>query len=126
MKQSPNLRDPNVEAKQGKPTPTKLAQDFFDTHYKQTYGSEWHSIRLALFSKPKFAAVVNNLSVKDEIIHDLKTLGCLSLKELYNEGKLVTFGKHYVYFQFQSTNKSSWSNKVDILEHFSDKICSKI
>ena len=64
------------------------AQDFFDTHYKQTYGSEWHSIRLALFSKPKFAALVNNLSVKDEIIHDLKTLGCLSLKELYNEGKL--------------------------------------
>ena len=88
MKQSPNLRDPNVEAKQGKPTPTKLARDFFDTHYKQTYGSEWHSIRLALFSKPKFAALVNNLSVKDEIIHDLKTLGCLSLKELYNEGKL--------------------------------------
>jgi len=85
LKQSPNLRDPNVEAKQGKPTPTKLARDFFDTHYKQTYGSEWHSIRLALFSKPKFAALVNNLSVKDEIIHDLKTLGCLSLKELYNE-----------------------------------------
>ena len=82
------------------------AQDFFDTHYKQTYGSEWHSIRLALFSKPKFAALVNNLSVKDEIIHDLKTLGCLSLKELYNEGKLQGVQGQTFMFQFTLRDKN--------------------
>ena len=81
---SPNLR--KVQPTGGKVKPTKLALDFFDSHYKQTYGQDWHSIRLALFSKPKFAAVVNNLSAKDEIIQELKDLGCLSVRDLYNEG----------------------------------------
>ena len=89
MKHSPNLRDvkPNEKSSGKSPNATKLALDFFDSHYKQTYGSEWHSIRLALFSKPKFAALVNNLSAQEEIIEYLKAQGCLSIKDLYNEGK---------------------------------------
>ena len=89
LKHSPNLRDvKSNEKSSGKsPNATKLALDFFDSHYKQTYGTDWHSIRLALFSKPKFAALVNNLSSKEEIIEELKAQGCLSIKDLYNEGK---------------------------------------
>ena len=75
----------------GKDKPTKIALDFFDSHYKQTFGQEWHSIRLAMFSKPKFAAVVNNLSSKEEIIQELKELGCLSIQDLYNEGEFNKF-----------------------------------
>ena len=94
LKNSPNLRDgkPN-EKSSGKAAPkaTKLALDFFDSHYKQTYGTDWHSIRLALFSKPKFAALVNNLSSKEEIIQELKELGCLSIQDLYNEGEFNKF-----------------------------------
>ena len=103
MKNSPNLRDvkPN-EKSSGKSAPkaTKLALDFFDSHYKQTYGTDWHSIRLALFSKPKFAALVNNLSSKEEIIEELKAQGCLSIKDLYNEGKNLL----YVYHIFVCTD----------------------
>lgn len=85
MKLSPNLQK---EAKaQGKPTASKLARDFFDSHYKQVYGAEWPSIRLALLSKPKFAAMVNNFSNKDEVIEELTKLGCINIKDLYAEGK---------------------------------------
>jgi hypothetical protein len=73
--------------KQERPPPTKLAMNFFDDHYKQTLGPEWHSIRLALLSKPKFAALVNNFSDKTSVSEELKSLGCLSLKELFNNGE---------------------------------------
>ena len=80
---SPNLR----KEKHEKPTGTKLAQDFFDTHYKQVYGSDWHRIRVALLSKPKFAALVNNFSEKEETIEKLESFGCLNIKNLFNAGK---------------------------------------
>ena len=76
---------------QGKPKPTKLARDFFDTHYKQVFGPNWPKIRLALLSKPKFAAMVNNFSCKEEIIGDLQKLGCINIKDLYAEGKIFKF-----------------------------------
>lgn len=87
LKLSPNLQ--NIQGGV-KPAATKLAIDFFDGHYKQVYGSDWHSIRLALYSKPKFAAMVNNFSAKDEIMENLVNLGCVNIKDLYYQGMLTT------------------------------------
>lgn len=83
LKLSPNLQ--NIKGGV-KPSATKLAIDFFDSHYKQIYGSEWHQIRLALYSKPKFAALVNHFSVKDEVEESLRSLGCVSIKDMYYQG----------------------------------------
>ena len=85
LKQAPNLRKVSHDP----PKKTKKAIDFFDVHYQQIYGSAWHSIRLALFSKPKYAALINNFSAKDDIVQDLKSRGCLSIKDLYCQGKLL-------------------------------------
>ena len=79
LKESPNLRkNQNGDKKNA----TQTARDFFDNHYKQIYGPDWHSLRLALFSKPKFAALVNNFSATEEIIDELKSKGCLNIKHL--------------------------------------------
>jgi len=44
-----------------------LALAHFDDVYQKNFGIGWHSIRLALLSKPKFCAVINNLSDKEAI-----------------------------------------------------------
>ena len=81
LKQFPNLRE---ASKQGKTPVTKTALNFFDNHYKQVFGPEWHAIRLALLSKPKFAALLNNFSDKDTVSEKLKSQGCQSIQEIYN------------------------------------------
>lgn len=83
MAQAVNL---TKEKKGGKKAPSEVAIEFFDKHYKQVYRDEWPSLRLSLLSKPKFAAVVNNFADKEETIEELKSKGCLSIKEIYNQG----------------------------------------
>ncbi len=43
-------------------------------------------MRLALLSKPKFAAVVNNFSDKETVCDELTAHGCVNLKDLFLEG----------------------------------------
>ena len=93
LRLSPNLRHEKQHG--GKTPPTQLAQDFFDTHYKQVYGSQWHSMRLALLSKPKFTAMVNNFSAKDETMTYLKSQGCMNIKDLHNEGKASWIWRYF-------------------------------
>ena len=87
LKQSPNLQKHAVN--QGKIPVTKKALNFFDNHYKQIYGEDWHTMRLALLSKRKIAALVNNFSEKEVISEEMKSIGCLSVQEIYNQGKLI-------------------------------------
>ena len=84
LKLSPNL-EKNAK-KQGKMPATQKALNQFDIHYKQVFGSEWHSMRLAMLSKKKFAALINNFSDKMATIEELKALGCLNMQEIYRQG----------------------------------------
>ena len=61
---------------------TQKALNQFDIHYKQVFGSEWHSMRLAMLSKKKFAALVNNFSDKMATIDELEALGCLNMQDI--------------------------------------------
>ena len=89
LKQSPNLQKHAVN--QGKIPVTKKALNFFDNHYKQIYGQDWHTMRLALLSKRKIAALVNNFSEKEVISEEMKSIGCLSVQEMYNQGTKFIF-----------------------------------
>ena len=84
LKLSPNL-EKNAK-KQGKMLATQKALNQFDIHYKQVFGSEWHSMRLAMLSKKKFAALVNNFSDKMATIDELEALGCLKMQDIYKQG----------------------------------------
>ena len=88
LKYSPNLQK-DVGKEENKPA-VKKAIGFFDSHYKQIYGPDWPAMRLALFSKPKFAALVNGFSSKDEVMSELKSLGCSNIKDIYYQGNLTT------------------------------------
>lgn len=46
-------------------SPGQLALDHFDRYYTGMYGSKWPSIRLALLSPQKYAALVNNFAETD-------------------------------------------------------------
>lgn len=83
LKLSPNL-EKNAK-KQGKMLATQKALNQFDIHYKQVFGSEWHSMRLAMLSKKKFAALVNNFSDKMATIDELEALGCLNMQDIYKQ-----------------------------------------
>ena len=89
-----------MDTKSRKP-PTELALKHFDDHYKNYFGSEWHSIRLALLSKPKFCALVNNFSDKEAIIQELTDLGCLSIREEYHN---MCFEKNLVPNEIENSN----------------------
>jgi len=59
-----------------KKSPCQLAVSHFDLHYKPFYGKQWPSIRVALLSKPKHCALVNNfVSDREQIVMSLAELG---------------------------------------------------
>ena len=65
---------------------TQKALNQFDRDHKQVFGSDWHSMRLAMLSKKKFAALINNFSDKMATIKELEALGCLNMKDIYRQG----------------------------------------
>lgn len=87
LNMSPNLQG---QVKKQAMTPRHMAQNHFDDFYKKIYSSEWHSLRLALLSKPKFCALANNFSNLDAIKEDLQhNKGCVNLKDIYNQHSFI-------------------------------------
>ncbi|XP_071956111.1 5-cytosine rRNA methyltransferase NSUN4-like isoform X2 [Antedon mediterranea] len=55
--------------------PTQLALKYFDKHYKLEFGEKWPSVRLALLSKQKHGALVNNFAHPIAVEEKLSQLG---------------------------------------------------
>lgn len=55
------------------------ALENLDKHYGEFYGSKWNSMRLALLSRPKYCALVNNFANYTDTILHLKSLGCTDI-----------------------------------------------
>lgn len=69
--------------------PKDVALRHFDEFYGNVYGKSWPSIRIALLSPRKYAAVVNSfLKRSDDILQELKQKGALNLRALYEREKL--------------------------------------
>lgn len=70
-------------------TQKKRSKDFclehFDRFYSKAFAGQWPSMRLALFSRPKFCALLNNYGDRDTAIRRLNKMGCYSIKKIYNE-----------------------------------------
>jgi len=68
-------------------SPCQLCLDHFDQFYGKTFGSEWPSLRLALLSRPKFAALVNKYAASN--VEQTKTrlmkMGCYSVTQQYKD-----------------------------------------
>jgi len=54
-----------------------------DKHYGEFFGSKWNSMRLALLSRPKYCALVNNFANHRETVLHLKSLGCFDVGEKF-------------------------------------------
>ncbi|KAG0718240.1 5-methylcytosine rRNA methyltransferase NSUN4 [Chionoecetes opilio] len=66
-----------------KVTNVDRALEYFDTALPPVYGSRWPSIRLALLSKQKYVAVLNNFADHEPIIEELHDLGAMDIKHKY-------------------------------------------
>ena len=62
-----------------------LCLDHFDLFYKKNFEKIWPSLRLALLSRPKFCALLNNYGDPETSINRLKHMGCYSIKKQYND-----------------------------------------
>ena len=66
---------------------TKNRSTLFFQFYGKTFGSEWPSLRLALLSRPKFAALVNKYAASN--VEQTKTrlmkMGCYSVTQQYKD-----------------------------------------
>ena len=61
-----------------------LCLDHFNDFYKKTFGEEWVSFRLALLSRSKYCALINNYSPVETTKARLQRMGCYSIKDVYN------------------------------------------
>lgn len=86
---SPHLQAQVKEriGKDKKKTACDHCLDHFDQFYGKTYGKEWPSLRLALLSRPKFAALVNKYASPhtEQTKTRLIKMGCYSVKEQYQK-----------------------------------------
>ncbi|XP_045626099.1 5-methylcytosine rRNA methyltransferase NSUN4 isoform X2 [Procambarus clarkii] len=55
------------------------AQEYFDRAYPPVYGPRWPSIRLALLSKQKYVAAVNNFANHENTIEKFQELGAVDI-----------------------------------------------
>ncbi|XP_066279727.1 5-methylcytosine rRNA methyltransferase NSUN4-like [Branchiostoma lanceolatum] len=61
---------------------SQVALDMFDQYYKRQFGTCWSSIRLALLSEPKHAALVNNFGHNPEAVcAELEMLGAVDIMD---------------------------------------------
>ncbi|CAL4070673.1 unnamed protein product, partial [Meganyctiphanes norvegica] len=60
-------------------TNTERALQYFDTAYPPVYGSRWPSIRLALLSKHKYIALINNFGNYEDTIKRFENLGAFNV-----------------------------------------------
>ncbi|XP_033095959.1 5-methylcytosine rRNA methyltransferase NSUN4-like [Anneissia japonica] len=64
-----------TDSMKSKYEPSQLALKHFDRHYKSQFEEKWPSIRLALLSKQKYGALINNYGNPDEVEERLSELG---------------------------------------------------
>ena len=83
MKYAPHLEAALKQktAKKGK----DLCLDHFDIYYKKNFEKIWPSLRLALLSRPKFCALVNNYGDPETAAKRLIDMGCYSIRKKHSE-----------------------------------------
>ena len=81
-------------------SPCQLAIEHFDLHYKPIYDLQWPSVRVALLSKPKHCALVNNFAL------DPKQIG-ISLAELGAYNFIWTAREKFVRKQLKDAGGSA-------------------
>ncbi|CAK9290652.1 unnamed protein product [Gordionus sp. m RMFG-2023] len=64
--------------------PSEIATEYFDSIYGSYFGKQWPSIRLALFSIPKYSLLYNNYSHNQTTILNLKEESDGSLKSIWD------------------------------------------
>ncbi|XP_063585289.1 5-methylcytosine rRNA methyltransferase NSUN4-like [Penaeus indicus] len=67
-----------------KVTNSQRALEYFDIAYAPVYGTRWPSVRLALLSKPKYVAVLNNFASYNETVERFQTLGAWDIGKKYS------------------------------------------
>ena len=78
---SPHLIHSSSSSKDNKMS-INNALTFFDDHYLKTFGhNRWSSMRLALLSRTKHCALINNFSNVDEAKKLLQNEGCFNIKD---------------------------------------------
>ena len=92
--------------KQRKKSACQLALDHFDLHYKQVYDWQWPSIRVALLSKPKHCALINNFA------SDRKQID-ISLAELGAQDILWRARERFVRKQLKDASTSTHGSTTD-------------
>ncbi|XP_042215463.1 5-methylcytosine rRNA methyltransferase NSUN4-like isoform X2 [Homarus americanus] len=60
------------------------AKEYFDIAYPPVYGTRWPSIRLALSSKQKYVAVVNNFANHEVTVEKFQELGAMDIRHKYS------------------------------------------
>lgn len=84
-KQAMRAENPHLPARNVDKTPKVLALANFDQYYSQYFGPRWASMRLALLSRQKYCAVVNNFADPETTVKSLRDLGCINITELFKE-----------------------------------------
>ncbi|XP_039251901.2 5-cytosine rRNA methyltransferase NSUN4-like [Styela clava] len=70
--------------------PHELAREFFDGLYSKRFVKDWPSIRCAMMSRKKYAAVVNNHTYSYEIERELEESGAIDIVSvLHNKAKVM-------------------------------------
>ena len=83
-----------------KESPCQLALKHFDLHYKSVYDFQWPSIRVALLSRPKHCALINNFA------SDSKQVG-MSLAELGAHDFIWTAREKFVENQLNNASRNT-------------------
>ena len=83
-KRSVKAENPHLPARIEK-TDKLSALSHFDQYYSQYFDSRWPSMRLALLSRPKYCAVVNNFGDPEDTARTLESLGCINISKLFHE-----------------------------------------
>jgi len=99
--------------KDRKKSPCQLALEHFDLHYKPVYGSQWPSVRIALLSKPKHCALINNF------VSDRKQVG-ISLAERGAHDLVWTARERFVRKQLKHAGSNRCENSAEAVSvlHF--------
>ena len=84
-KQAMRAENPQLQIRRVDKTSKDLALANFDQYYSQFYGKEWNSMRLALLSRSKYCALVNNFADPEITVEMLNELGCINISKIFNE-----------------------------------------
>lgn len=84
-KDEQKIRAPHLVFSHQKQTPSRIALRHFDDHYGKALGAKgWASARLALMSRPTYAALANNFADAEAAGEALEAIGCERLEPRFN------------------------------------------